>query len=154
MEMLWNAVSACVARTQMQQSQEDYSGRKSLLAVSAPVADWSFELIISLGQSCSESISYPLVSVTNLKVLAGWLDGALVAGRIVLRVLAACGFLQVQGQGRGGPPRLQLAAPPRPRVAGGRGSGSAVGRHRRRRLATLRRPSLSCVGAQIDLHSH
>lgn len=93
-------------------------------------------------------------SVTNLKVLAGWFERALVAGCFLRWALAGRGLLQVQGEGRSRLLlRLRLAAPLRLGVAG-RGRRPAAGGHRRRGFVGLRRSSLSCEGAQIDLHSH
>ena len=102
---------------------------------------------------CSVNQSLPpgsLASVADLKVLAGGFERALVAGHFLRCVLAGCCLLQVQGEGRG---RL-LPRRPAAHLHLRRGRGPAVGRHRRRRLGGLRRPSLSCEGAQIDLHSH
>lgn len=89
-------------------------------------------------------------SVADLKVLAGGFDGALVQTVVLHRVLAVGAFFQVQRERRWRPPPLRPAAS----LSMGVGRGPAAGGHPRRQFGVFRRPSLSCEGAQIDLHSH
>lgn len=89
-------------------------------------------------------------SVTNLKVLAGGFDRALVHTFVLHRVLAVGFFFQVQWEGWWRLPPLWFAAS----LSVGFGCGPAAGGHPRCQFGILRRPSLSCEGAQIDLHSH
>ena len=107
---------------------------------------WLQALLGSLpsgGSVCSKSI-------TDLKVLAGRLDGALIEAVVLCCFLAVWGFLQVQLEGRRRLPHLRPAGAlgpggsRRPAAGGDRGGG----------LGDLSRPSLSWEGAQIDLHSH
>ena len=89
--------------------------------------------------------------VADLEVLAGRLDGAFVAGRVLSGSMCRRGLLEVQGEGRRRFLHLRSAEARWRRHGGG---GPPVGGNGGRRLGGLRRPSLFCEGAQIDLHSH